>query len=229
MITIFRRLLTAAILILFAIPLFSQVDPYINLGAGYDYNFNKYYPRNQWNLVEGKTDFTASSDFGLQLGKNARFHILFNYIQFTYGETNSDPTENLTDCTMRISSLSFAPALDVKMWSYKKLDFYISAGYLMEWVVDMKETNQWVDGTTTNKIYMNKNYNGYIDGPTGSIFLKYNVNKNWGITFEPGYTYFLKKFYEKKELGNLQRISVGIGVEYLFHLKHKNKNEGFEE
>jgi hypothetical protein len=130
---------------------------------------------------------------------------------------------------MRISSLSLTPALDVRLWSYKKIDLYVTAGYLMEWVVDLKETNYLKDESTTDKIYMDKNYNSFVDGPTGGIFLKYNISKNLGITFEPSYTYFLKKFYEKNELGNLQRISVGIGVEYLFLLKHNKKTEGFEE
>lgn len=68
-----------------------------------------------------------------------------------------------------------------------------------------------------------------MDGPTGGVFLKYKINKNWGITFEPNYTYFIKKFYDKNDIGYMQRISVGIGVEYLFLLKHKKKTEGFEE
>ena len=229
MINIFRRYFAAAVIIMCMTPSFSQVDPFINLGAGYDYNLNKYYEMNQWTMYEGKTDFNVSGDFGLQMGKNARFHALFNYVQFSYGQTNSDPSEDLTECEMRVSSLSLTPALDVRVWSLKKLDFYVTAGFLMEWVVDMEETNQWKDGSTSNEIYMDKNYTSFMDGPTGGIILKYNISKNLGITFEPSYTYFLKKFYDKSEIGNLQRISVGIGVEYLFLLKHKKKTDGFEE
>jgi hypothetical protein len=232
MITNFRRYLAAAVVILFVMPSFSQVDPFINLGAGYDYNFNKYYERPQWIMFEGKTDFNAGGDFGLQLGKNARFHAIFNYVQFTYGQTNTDTSEYLTEIKIRIGSLSLTPALDVRFLSYKKFDFYVTAGYLMEWVVDLKETNKLKDGSNSNSIYkgvIDENYKSFVNGPTGGIIVKYNLTKNLGITFEPSYTYFLQKFYEKKELGNLQRISVGIGIEYLFLLKHKNKNEGFEE
>jgi len=232
MINNFRILLTAAIAILFVIPSFSQVDPFINLGGGYDYNLNKYYERPQWIMFEGKTDFNAGGDFGLQLGKNARFHAIFNYVQFTFGQTNTDPSEFLEEINMRIGSLSLTPALDIRLWSHKKLDLYITAGYLMEWVVDMKETNLLKDGSTSNTIYkrvIDSNYKKFVDGPTGGLFIKYNISKNLGITFEPGYTYFLKKFYDKQGVGNLQRISAGIGVEYLFLLKHKKKTEGFEE
>jgi hypothetical protein len=229
MINNFRGYLTAAVIVMFMAPSYSQVDPYINLGAGYDYNLNKYYEMNQWIMYEGKTDFHAGGDLGLQMGKNARFHAILNYVQFTYGQTNGDPSEDLTECEMRIGSLSLTPALDIRFWSLKKFDFYASGGYTMEWVVDMKETNQWKDGSTTDKIYMDKNYNSFVSGPTGSILLKYNLSKNLGITLKPSYTYYLKKFYDKNELGNLQRISIGIGVEYLFLLKHDKKKEGFEE
>jgi hypothetical protein len=229
MINNFRRYLTAAVIIMFMVPSYSQVDLFINLGASYDYNLNKYYEMNQWNMYEGKADFSAGGDFGMQLGKNARLHAIFNYVQFTYGQTNSDLSEDLTECKMRIGSLSLTPALDIRFWSLKKFDFYATAGYMLEWAVDLKETNYWKDGSTTDQIYMDKNYTSFVTGPTGGIFFKYNLSKNLGITFKPSYTYFLKKFYDKKELGNLQRISVGIGVEYLFLLKHNKKTEGFEE
>jgi opacity protein-like surface antigen len=229
MINNFRRLLAAIIVILFVTPAFSQVDPFINLGAGYDYNFNKYYNENGYIRFENATDYNAGGDFGLQLGKNARFHAVFNYVQFTYGKTPRDTSVFYSEAKMRISSLSLTPALDIRVWSHKKLDLYVTAGYLMEWVVDMKETNQLKDGGTTNLILMKKDYNSFISGPAGGIILKYNISKNLGITFEPTYTYFLKKFYEPENDLNLQRISVGIGVEYLFLLKHKKKTEGFEE
>jgi hypothetical protein len=232
MIRTMQKLLTAAILIAFIIPVYGQVDPYINLGGGYDYNLNKYYQRNQWIMTEGKLDFNASADPGLQLGKGARFHAMVNYVQFTYGQNNTDPSEFLSEIKVRISSMSLTPALDVKLWSNEKMDLYITAGYLMEWVVDLKETNKLTDGTTSNTIYkkvIDANYKSYVDGPTGGLFLKYNINKNLGITFEPSYTYFLKKFYDKNDLGNLQRISASIGVEYLFRLQHKKKTDGFEE
>jgi hypothetical protein len=228
----FRRLLAAVIVLFLVTPSFSQVDPFINLGAGYDYNLNKYYELNQWNLVNGMTDFNAGGDFGLQLGKGARFHATFKYVQFTYGQTNTDPSEFLSEIKIRIGSLSLTPALDVRLWSHKKLDLYVTAGYLMEWVVDLKETNQLKDGSTSNTLYkkvIDVNYTNFVNGPTGGVLLKYNINKNWGVTFGPGYTYFLNKFYDKKDLANLQRISANIGVEYLFLLKHKKKTEGFEE
>jgi hypothetical protein len=217
---------------LFMAPSFSQVDPFINLGVGYDYNFNKYYDVNQWTSYEGKTDFNAGMDFGMQLGKNARFHAVFNYLQFTYGQTNTDPSEFLTKIDLRLASLSLAPALDVRLWSHEKMDLYITAGYLMEWVVDMKETNHLKDGSTSNTIYtkvIDSDYNSFVGGPTGGVFVKYNLSKNLGITFEPSYTYFIKKFYNKYETNNLQRLSFNIGVEYLFLLKHKKKTDTFEE
>ncbi|MBN1414639.1 MAG: outer membrane beta-barrel protein [Bacteroidales bacterium] len=214
-----QRLISTCVIALFIAPVYSQVRPFINLNIGYDYNINKYYSGYGYEKFEGTTDFNAGLNAGITLGKRVRFRVGFNYVQFTYGEKPIPTSTEIglyTEASMRISSLNVLPSLDCRLVSANKFDFYLSAGYHIEWVADHYQSTKLTDDGWTSKFkFIDPDYTKTYTGPTGAIIVKYNLGKHLGITLEPRYTYFLKELYYRND-GVLQRISCNLGVEYKF-------------
>jgi len=124
---------------------------------------------------------------------------------------------------MTIRCIHLNPMLDGRLLTFKKFDFYITTGYRFEWVVDNDEESIKSGGATTSSHYLDKSFESSNGGPYGGVIVKYNAGKHLGITFEPGYTYYLKELYYQND-GNFQRFSANIGIEFTF-LTGKNKAE----
>jgi len=226
-------LIAVTVMVIFTAPVYSQVNPFIDLSGGYDYNLNKYYNKYVYEKFEGKTDFNAGVALGVTLGKRVRFRTGVNYAQFTYGQyyPSGFLTDNAgisyTESEMTIHCINLNPRLDGRLLTIKKIDLYITAGYRFEWVVDDDEESIKSDGATTSSHYLDKNFKKSNGGPFVGFIVKYNAGKHLGITFEPLYTYYLKELYYQND-GNLQRLSANIGIEYTF-LLGKNRAEKKQE
>ncbi|MBN2275895.1 MAG: hypothetical protein JXR41_04575 [Bacteroidales bacterium] len=211
------------ILLFFVVPGYAQVNPFISLGGGYDYNLNKYYDENNYTGFEGHSDFNAGLHLGTTLGKRIRFRTSVNYAQFTYGRNPMNEQLYISESTMRISNINLNPMLDGCLFLSDKFNLYLYAGYRFEWVVDSYEESIVREtGKTKDTRYIDRNYTTFNNGPLGGIILKYKAGKHLAFTFEPGFTYFLKEFYYQND-GNLQRISANIGIEWQFLVSKPKK------
>ncbi len=227
MIHYYYRFSAAALLAIFFAPAIAQVNPFINLNGGYDYNLHKYYSKYVYEKFEGKADFNAGMAIGLTLGKRVRLRTGLHYAQLTYGHYYPEGflTDNTgisyTESKMTLHALHLDPSLDGRLFSYKKADFYITAGYWFEWNTGHEEESVKTSGSTVSSRYLDRNYPKSNGGPHGGFIVKYNTGKHLGITFEPGYTFYLKEMYYQND-GRLQRFTANIGLEYTFHTG-KNK------
>ena len=223
MISVVKNLSALCITILCALPAHTQVNPFISIGGGYDYNLNKYYNENGYSKFEGTLDFSTGLNLGTTLGKRIRFRTGVNYAQFTYGRNPRDPQVFISESNMRISSVNFNPVLDGGIFISEKFNLYLYAGYRFEWVVDRYEESIIREtGKTIETSFIDHDYNTSYNGPMGGVILKYNAGKHLGFTVEPSYTYFLEEFYYQNS-GNLQRISVNIGIQWQFLLSKSRK------
>ena len=227
-------LLAVTVMVVFTAPVYSQVNPIIDLSGGYDYNLNKFYNKYVYEKSEGQTDYNAGVTLGITLGKRVRFRTGVNYAQFTYGQQYPSGffTDNAgvsyTESEMTIRCIDLRPMLDGRLLTVKKIDLYVTAGYRFEWVVDDDEESIKSDGSTTSSHYLDKNFEKSNGGPFVGFIVKYNAGKHLGITFEPGYTYYLKKLYYQND-GSLQRLSANIGIAYTFLPGRKKAEKKQEE
>jgi hypothetical protein len=231
------KILTVTVLVILCSPAHAQVNPFLNLNGGYDLNINKYYSKYVYEKFEGKKDFNGGLALGITLGKRMRFRIGVNYAQLTYGQTypsgflTDNTGTSYTESTMTLHAIHMDPALDGRLFSFKKFDLYITAGYRFEWITGHDEESIKSGGETVSSSYLDRNYPKANGGPHGGLIVKYNAGKHLGITLEPAYTYYLKELYYQND-GNLQRFSANIGIAYTFltgkNKANKNKDEPFE-
>jgi hypothetical protein len=223
MISNIQKLTAWSILFFFAVPAYTQINPFISLGGGYDYNFNKYYDENGYTKFEGNLDYNTGLNLGTTLGKRIRFRTGVNYVQFTYGRKPRNAQVYLSESNMRISAINFNPILDGGIIISEKFNLYVYAGYRFEWIVDRyEESIIRATGETTETSYIDHDYSKSYSGPLSGFILKYKAGRHLAFTFEPGYTYFTKGLYYQNS-GNLQRFSANIGIQWQFLLSKPKK------
>jgi hypothetical protein len=193
----------------FAIPGFTQSRFFIGLSGGLDFYSNKYYtPNNYEKFEDGKTDFNAGLDLGYRFSDVTRFRLEFRYSEYSFGQRSGT-----LESEMSLFNLDVNPRLDIRVWSLKKLELFLSPGFRLEYVLDSDEETVWTNGTTSSTNYVDKDYNDKIQGFIGGAILKYNFTKHLGVTLSPDYTLFFDKLYDRND-GSLQRFNINVGIEW---------------
>lgn len=194
---------------------FSQSRFFLNLNGGCDYNFNKYYSPNGYTKFENsREDFNLGLDAGFRFTDWIRFRMEFKYVEYSYGHFFNS-TSDLMKAEMTLSNLDFNPMLDFRVLSAGKFEFFLTSGFMLEYVVGNEQETYRTDGEMSSMNYIPMDYDDTMTGWTGGMIFKYNLFKNIGVTFTPEYTQFFHKLYEEND-GNLQRINTNVGIEWTF-------------
>lgn len=195
--------------LVFAIPGFAQSRFFIGMSGGLDFNNNKYYtPNNYKKFEDGKTDFNAGLDLGYRFSDVTRFRLELRYSEYSFGQRSST-----LESEMSLFNLDVNPRLDIRVWSLKKLELFLSPGFRLEYVLDSDGETVWTNGTTSSTNYVDKDYKDKIQGFIGGAILKYNFTKHLGVTLSPDYTLFFDKLYDRND-GSLQRFNINAGIEW---------------
>jgi len=212
-----KRILILAVIMLFSGAAFSQSWIGLRLTGGYDYNFNKYYDYNVWTGFEHENmDFNTGLDVIMRMSKKVRFRIELRYDQMNYGQTSVDMSNEVSKSEMKLHCIDINPRFDIRVWTKKKIELFVSPGLRLQYAVDSEETSYKRSGEISrHRTYVNTDYNDALPGVLAGGVLKYNVNKHMGLTFSPDFYYSFKKLYDGSN-SNLIGFRTNIGIEYFF-------------
>jgi len=212
-----KRIFILAALMMFSGAAFSQSWLGLGLTGGYDYNFNKYYDYNVWTGFEHENmDFNTGLDVIMRMSKKVRFRIELRYDQMNYGQTSVNTAIAVSKSKMKLRCIDINPRFDIKVWTKNKFELFVSPGLKLQYAVDNKETSYKSSGEISSyHSYVNKDYNDALLGALAGVVLKYNINKQMGLTFSPDFYYSFKKLYDGNN-SNLMGFRTNIGIEYFF-------------
>lgn len=198
-----------------AISGFSQSRFFVNLNGGIDMNSNKYYAPNDYEKFEnGKTDFNTGLDLGYRFSDITRFRLQFRFLEYSFGQRPLTAGD-IRESEMTLKSLGFTPRFDIRVWSFKDLELFLSPGLKLEYALESDQESLRSDGSVSDMNYIKTDYSDKMSGFSGGAVIKYNFTKHLGATLSPDYTLFFKKLYEKND-ASLRRFSLNAGVEWRF-------------
>jgi len=210
-----KKLYTLLFLAACTVSGFSQSRFFVGMNGGLDFNSNKYYAPNGYEKFEnGKTDFNLRLDLGYRFSDIPHFRLGFSYNEYSFGQRPLTAGD-ISESEMTLRNLGIIPRFDFRVWSFKKLELFLSPGMRLEYGLDAGQETLRSDGTTSDHKYIKSDYKDKMSGLVGGALLKYHITNHLGAVLSPDYTYFFDKLYEKND-GKLQRFNVNLGVEWRF-------------
>ena len=189
-----------------------------SLGGGLDYNYNVYYDYNNNQKFQVNQDFNFDVNGAFQLGNKLRLRLEVDYSNFSYGQRYyfEKPSDNtVVKSEITIHNLSLTPRVDYKLVVVNKFDVFVSSGFKFEMNLGSDEESQTSGGKVYSSSHISTDYDHFMQGIAGGLLLKYNLSKHLSVNLAPDYSFYLQKFYDQSE-GNLQRISVNLGIEWRY-------------
>ncbi len=193
---------------------FTQSRFFVNLNAGLDVTWNKYYSYNNYDFYDNDgLEYSFGADLGYKLSDVVRFRVESRYGTYSYGQDYTG--SNLLNSEMTLTYFNINPRFDFRVWNKEKWELFVSPGLKLEFNSDSDQETVLSDGSTSDSNYVSSAYSDNMTGFIAGGILKYNINSKMGLTFSPEYTYYFKKLYDKND-GNMQRFSAKLGFEYFF-------------
>jgi hypothetical protein len=213
-----RRFLIIVALLVISVAGYSQSKGSIGFKAGYDQNYF-IYDDLYGNNFSAFPDFNIGADASLYLNDNIRLRAELKYANVSYTREYNNPgslDQNIEYSTLAINNLNINPFVDFKLFSIKdKFDFYYTFGMKVEFSVGDRQRSFTYGGEKIDKSFITDIHKDVMLGSGTGFILKYNVNKNLGITLSPEATIFYGEYYEKNNW-HYVRSSVNVGFEWTF-------------
>ena len=161
--------------------------------------------------------YSVGLDMGLFVTNKIRTRLELKYLEMEYGMDWNYTNSDFYKTTTSLFNVDVNLYCDYLALSLEHLQLFVSLGIINEFVYTHEFKNILSDGEVNYKSYnvLSNQYPETISGGDISLIVKYKINNNIGITLNPGYTYFFRKFVRDND-DPYQRTNVNLGVEYTF-------------
>ncbi len=196
-------------------------DVFIGFSSGADYHKNavRSIATNDFRFDEKGPRYNMGFDLGVMATKRFRPRIELKYVRLAYGQEWIG-WENATYASMKttitkVNYLDLNLHLDyLVLGKDSRLKFFLSPALKTEYAMGASFKTTKTDGSTTKDHYSNLEdyYPSSIAGFAVSGIFKYELSRNFGLTFTPEYTSFFRSFQRIND-NRYQRFSLNAGIE----------------
>lgn len=196
----------------------SQTKMSFGVTTGYDQNYCLFQDLPDETLNQFP-DFNIGADISWYLGERIRVRGEVKYVNISYTRNFPFPEAdyNIDFTKVSVNNLNFNPRFDYRLFSLKKLDFYVTSGFRFEFSTGdyIRTFNYAGENLDIDYVGVGEKHASAMAGVTGGFIFKYNFTPDFAFTLTPEYTSFLSEFYQMNNMA-LQRASLNIGFEWAF-------------
>ena len=200
-------------------------DFFLGLSSGVDYNVNAFrsVATSDFSFEDKGPRYNISFDASVFATKRLRPRIEFQYHRLAYGQEwlgwSSATYTTMKYTTAKVNYFGLNFHLDYLLSGLdSRFKIFLSPGLVTEYSAGVSYKTLKTDGDETSSRFssLGDYYPKSIAGANLTAIMKYDLNENLGITFSPGYTYFLRSFMDVND-NTYQRFNLNVGIELRIH------------
>lgn len=169
------KLVVLAMLMIVSLRGLSQTKMSVGVTTGYDQNYCLFQDL-PYETLNQLPDFNVGVDVAWYLGERIRLRGEVKYVNISFTRNFSNPVAdyNIDFTKLAVNNLNFNPRFDYRLFSLKKLDFYLTTGLRFEFSMGdyIRTYNYAGDNLDTDYVGIGEKHATAMAGATGGFIFK---------------------------------------------------------